>query len=264
MKFRSYADVLTCDRAIVGDWERREPIRPCTTCTTMQCGWMWRIEHTDKINQAYVFSSHYISDDDAREEYLRETPVPPSNLRTIRFPSGRYETCWLKNVIAIGNASGFVEPLESTGLHMIVSQVRGLVRELEKSRLCPDMGQMAAYNIQVAQRWDDVRDFIAIHYRFNRASQSQFWKWCNEGGHARFASGLRRHISTDRSTLASVIPDPAERGQFVFPPWSIFGFAGYLTILTGMRVPCRVSPAIDDGRPPEMRRATGASRRAGE
>ena len=64
VKFISYADVLACDRAIVGEWERDEPIRPCTTCTTMECGWMWRIEHVEKINQAYVFSSNHISEDE--------------------------------------------------------------------------------------------------------------------------------------------------------------------------------------------------------
>ncbi len=207
---------------------------------------MWRIEHTDKINQAYVFSSRHISEDDAHEEYLRESQGRATLLRTIRFPSGRYETCWLKNVIAIGNASGFVEPLESTGLHMIVSQVRGLIRELEKSMLCPDLGRMAAYNMQVGQRWDDVRDFIALHYKFNRARRSEFWTWCNSSITLGSLQGFVDTYEQTGPALASVIPDPAERGKVVLPPWSIFGFAGYLTLLTGMRVASRVSPAIGE------------------
>ena len=246
VKFISYADVLACDRAIVGEWERDEPIRPCTTCTTMECGWMWRIEHTDKVNQAYVFSSKHISEDDAREEYLRETQGSPTNIRTIRFPSGRYETCWLKNVIAIGNASGFVEPLESTGLHMIASQVRGLVRDLANSMLCPDPARMTAYNLQVAQRWDDVRDFIAIHYKFNQAKKSEFWKWCHSSITLGSLQGFVETYEQIGPAFASVIPDPTERGLVALPPWSIFGFAGYLTILTGMRAPARVSPAISE------------------
>ena len=207
---------------------------------------MWRIEHTETINQAYVFSSKYITDDDACEEYLRESKASTSGLRMVRFPSGRYENCWVKNVIAIGNASGFVEPLESTGLHMIVSQVRGLIKELEKTMLCPDMERMATYNLQIARRWDDVRDFIAIHYKFNRASSSEFWRWCNSSISLGSLQGFVDTYQHLGATLASVIPDPAERGQYVLPPWSIFGFAGYLAILTGMQVPTRVSYVINE------------------
>ena len=246
VKFLTYSNVLICDRAVVGEWERDVPVRPCTTCTTMESGWIWRIEHVDKINQGYVFSSAHSSDDQAQEDYLRETQASPSFLRVIRFPTGRYETAWLKNVVAVGNASGFVEPLESTGLHMVVSQVRGLVRELEKSALCPDEGRIASYNMQVAMRWDDIRDFIALHYKFNRASSSAFWRWCSSeitlGSLEEFANTYQQI----GPLLASTIPDPSERNQIVLPPWSIFGFAGYLTILTGMRVPYRVSPAIDE------------------
>jgi tryptophan halogenase len=246
VKFISYSNALACDRAIVGEWARDEPIRPCTTCTTMECGWMWRIEHVEKINQAYVFSSSHISEDEARAEYLRETKGSPSQVRTIRFPSGRYETCWLKNVVAVGNASGFVEPLESTGLHMIASQVRWLVRDLGQSMLCPDAGRIAAYNTQAAQRWDDVRDFIAIHYKFNRTSGSEFWRWCNSSMPLGSLQGFVDTYEETGPALASVIPDPAEQGFAVLPQWSIFGFAGYLTLLLGMRVPSRVSPAIAD------------------
>jgi tryptophan 7-halogenase len=246
VKFISYADVLACDRAIVGEWERDEPIRPCTTCTTMQCGWMWRIEHREKINQAYVFSSNHISEDEARAEYLRETKGSPSDVRTIRFPSGRYETFWLKNVIAIGNSSGFVEPLESTGLHMIATQVRWLIRDLGQSMLCPDPARIAAYNLQARQRWDDARDFIAMHYKFNRASGSEFWRWCNSSMPVGSLQGFVDSYEQIGPALASLIPDPAERGVALLPPWSIFGFAGYLTLLLGMRVPSRVLPAIGE------------------
>jgi tryptophan 7-halogenase len=246
VKFISYSDALACDTAIVGEWERDEPIRACTTCTTMECGWMWRIEHIEKINQAYVFSSNHISEDDARAEYLRETRRSPSQVRTIRFPSGRYETCWVKNVVAVGNSSGFVEPLESTGLHMISSQVRWLIRDLELGLLCLSAARIANYNVQAAQRWDDVRDFIAIHYKFNRASGSEFWRWCNSSIPLGALQGFVDTYEEVGPALASMIPDPGERGFNVLPPWSIFGFAGYLTLLVGMRVPTRVSPAIDE------------------
>jgi len=213
----------------------------------MESGWMWRIEHTDKINQAYVYSSRHISEDDAREEFLRESRVSPARLRTIHFPSGRYETFWLKNVIAIGNAAAFVEPLESTGLHMVVSQVRALIRDLAKSMLCPDNELMAAYNVTMARRWDDIRDFIAIHYKFNRARASEFWRWCNSSITLGSLEGFVDSYQQIGPKLSSLIPDPVEHGRVIFPPWSMFGFSGYLTILTGMRVPTSASPTISDG-----------------
>ena len=112
--------------------------------------------------------------------------------------------------------------------------------------LCPDAGRMAAYNMQAAQRWDDVRDFIAIHYKFNRASGSEFWRWCNSSITLGSLQGFVDTYEQIGPALASMIPDPAERGVVLLPPWSIFGFAGYLTILLGMRVPSRVSPAIGE------------------
>jgi tryptophan halogenase len=112
--------------------------------------------------------------------------------------------------------------------------------------LCPDAGRIAAYNTQAAQRWDDVRDFIAIHYKFNRTSGSEFWRWCNSSMPLGSLQGFVDTYEETGPALASVIPDPAEQGFAVLPQWSIFGFAGYLTLLLGMRVPSRVSPAIAD------------------
>src|SRR6185436_5095512 len=113
--FLNYDDALFCDKAVIGGWPRtNEPILPYTTAETMDSGWCWQIEHENFINRGYVYSSAFISDDAAREELLRKNPKVATVPRVVRFRSGRYERSWVGNVVAVGNAAGFVEPLEAT------------------------------------------------------------------------------------------------------------------------------------------------------
>ena len=114
--FRSFKASLFCERAVVGGWQRsEEPIKPYTTAETMNAGWCWQIEHEHRINRGYVYSPDFISDDEAEQEFRAKNPKVGST-RIVKFVSGRYERAWVKNVVAIGNAGGFVEPLESTSL----------------------------------------------------------------------------------------------------------------------------------------------------
>ncbi len=117
--FISFSSSLFNDRALVGSWERGadEPILPYTTAETMDAGWCWRIEHEQEINRGYVYSSSAISDDQAREEFQRKNPKVKIRDKIVKFRSGRYQRGWVDNVMAIGNASGFVEPLESSGVN---------------------------------------------------------------------------------------------------------------------------------------------------
>ncbi len=122
--FVSYDKTLFCDRAVVGGWDRKDPedmvIKPYTTCETMNCGWCWQIEHENRINRGYVYSSGFISDEEAEKEFRMKNPkVGPT--RIVRFVSGRYRNVWVKNVVAVGNAGGFVEPLEATALGAMAS-----------------------------------------------------------------------------------------------------------------------------------------------
>src|SRR4030095_13528653 len=119
------------DRAVVGGWDRAagEPIKPYTTCQTMNSGWCWQIEHERRVHRGYVYFSAFISDENAEREFRAACPrVGPT--RIVKFVSGRYERNWVKNVVAIGNASGFVEPLEATALGVIAMQCRLLAGSL--------------------------------------------------------------------------------------------------------------------------------------
>src|SRR5205814_5969658 len=112
--FYSYKDSLFCDKAVVGGWKREaEPIKPYTTAETMDAGWCWQIEHEHHINRGYVYSSSFISDEAALAEFLRKNPKVAIQPRVVRFRTGRYQRTWIGNVVAVGNATGFVEPLEA-------------------------------------------------------------------------------------------------------------------------------------------------------
>jgi tryptophan 7-halogenase len=229
--YQSFDRTLFCDRAVIGGWPRTsEPIKPYTTAETMDAGWCWQIEHEHFINRGYVYASAWISDDDARAEYLRKNPqVPADKTRVVKFRSGRYARCWTGNVVAIGNASGFVEPLEATAIQVICLQARTLVGALEESRFQPSESMRTLYNQYNCGQWDDIRDFLAIHYAFNTRLGTPFWRHCHEhtdlAGAANFADFWKAHG-----------PSGLTAGLFVAPT-STFGLEGFFALMAGQRVP---------------------------
>ena len=174
----SFESTLFCDRAVAGGWDRTdEPIKPYTTAETMDCGWCWQIEHEDRVHRGYVYASDFISDDDAEREFRAKNPRVRAT-RIVKFPSGRYRNSWVKNVVAVGNASGFVEPLESTSLMVIGYECRLLASLLADCDRDPGPASVDVYNYEVGRTWDTIRQFLAIHYRFNSRLDTPFWRAC--------------------------------------------------------------------------------------
>ena len=229
--FTSYSDALFCDRAVIGGWDRnREPILPYTTCETMDAGWCWQIEHERFINRGYVYSSAHLDDEDARSEFLRKNlAVPADRTRIVKFRSGRYRRMWVGNAVAVGNASGFVEPLEATALGVILSQAVTLADCLEDSELHPTTTVRDIYNRTICGVWDDVRDFLSVHYRFNTRLDTPFWHHCREhvalGGAAAIVDFYREN---GPSSLAKNI---------LIGSGNPIGWEGYLALLAGQDVP---------------------------
>ena len=159
---------LLCDRAVVGGWARPDgdPIRPYTTAETMSAGWSWQIEHEHRVNRGYVYCPAFISDDDAEAEFRNRNPLV-GDTRVVKFVSGRRERGWVGNVFAIGNAYGFVEPLEATALTMICEMCRSMANLLFQSDRRPGDGARLAHNRRFARKWDAIRWFLAVHYKFN-------------------------------------------------------------------------------------------------
>ena len=236
----SYADSLFCDRAIVGGWERTdEPIQAFTTAETMDAGWCWRIDHETIINRGYVFSSAHLSDEAAEQEYRAKNPRA-GQTRIVKFRTGRYARPWVQNVVAIGNASGFVEPLEATALMLICLQSRALADGLIASDAQPTASGVAVHNAFLNGVWDDVRDFLAIHYRFNARLETPFWQRCRQDVALHGAAPLVEYY---RENGPNMIPR-----SVLLNPNSPFGLEGYYTLLIGQSVPfARLhQPAADE------------------
>ena len=230
--FVSYADSLFCDRAIVGGWERTdEPILPYTTAETMDGGWSWQIEHEHHVNRGYVFSSAFLSDDDARVEFLRRNPKAPADARVVKFRSGRRQRMWVDNVAAVGNAAGFVEPLEASALMMACIQLRVLIDLLLGSNLEPTAGMHDLYNRYVETAWDEIRDFLAVHYKFNTRLATPFWRHCQE--------------DTNVDNIAPLLDFYRENGPSGFARHLLratstnYGIEGFLVHLVGNQAPHR-------------------------
>ena len=247
--FVSFKASLFCDRAVVGGWDRTdETIKPYTTCETMESGWAWQIEHEGRINRGYVYSSDFISDDDAEKEFRRKNPkVGPT--RVVRFVSGCYQRAWVKNVVAVGNASGFVEPLEATALGVIAMQSRLLADSLLECDRVPGPVVAREYNDYHLKNWESIRGFIAVHYKYNRRLDTPFWRHCRE----KTDLGVGRRVVEYYQEVG-----PGQLwGPTLLESFDQFQLPGYAALLIGQQVPYRRTHV-----PAEKERAIVAKHRA--
>lgn len=228
--FKDFSQGLFCDRAVIGGWTRTdEPLHAYTTAETMDAGWCWQIEHENWINRGYVYSSAFISDADALNEFLTKNPKVSNQPRVVPFRSGRYERNWVGNVVAVGNASGFVEPLEATALAQLIYEVRWLIEKLKASGFQPDPATRDDYNLLMGRAWDEIRDFLAFHYKFNTRLDTPFWRHCHEH------TSLGDYESLYQAYVR-LGPSPEVVLALPYRP-NIYGIEGYLSMLVGMKVP---------------------------
>ncbi len=236
--FVSFEDALYCNRAIVGGWARTdEPYYPFTTAETMTSGWCWQIEHDDLVNRGYVYSPDFISDEEAEREFRDKNPKI-TRTHIVRFKAGVYRRTWVKNVVAIGNAAGFVEPLEATAIGIICDAAFHLCTAIRTANYFVGQMQREIFNRVTYDNWIIVRDFLAIHYRFNSRLQTPFWKACQESvpvGTADEIVNLYRDVGPDLSLLASELKR------------NFFTAEGYLAMLVGQKVPYRDSDRVPNG-----------------
>jgi tryptophan halogenase len=231
----SYNDALFCDSAAIGSWQRDDEVRPYTTMTTMDHGWAWRIDFPDVVTRGYVFSSAFCADENAARELQEKNPELGNDVRVIKFPTGRYERHWVRNVAAVGNASGFVEPLEATSLHLIIEQLYNLAWGLIDCDAHPSPELRELLNQRFQRTWDDVRDFLALHYKYNAKRDTPFWRQCREETPLGAAQDLVDHYTQ---------LGPSRLIGSMITSGSIFGFGGYMSMLLGLRVPTRAIPAL--------------------
>jgi tryptophan halogenase len=172
--FEDWSHWLPCDRAIAVPCERQGPLLPYTISIARSAGWQWRIPLQHRTGNGLVYSSAHLSDDEAEQTLLSSLDAPATaEPNHLRFKAGRRARSWEANVIGIGLSVGFLEPLESTSIHLIQSGISSLLG------LFPDSGfntaERRAYNRGMAEAYDAIRDFIILHYHATQRSDSDFW-----------------------------------------------------------------------------------------
>lgn len=233
--FVSWSKSLFCDTAVVADVPHHGHILPYTLAQSMDAGWCWNIPTPEENHRGYVHSSAFMSIDEAEAEMRRKNPGM-GDARVVRFRSGRLSHCWVKNVYGVGNSFAFVEPLESTALHMIIHHVQMLVAAYPQGEGDMDAAR-ARVNERVIAHWDQLRGFLALHHKFNRKFDTPFWRAsradvdlaAGEAMLAAYQEGAPLIARPDRELLE----DSLLRDGF-------FGLLGVDNILLGQKVPCRM------------------------
>jgi len=235
--FIDYGATLFTDRAITGDVDNGGTIRPYTLAETYDSGWCWSIPFQGEDHRGYVFSSAFCSDEQAIAEMRAKNPGM-TEPKVIRFVSGRHRQLFRGNVIAIGNSYGFVEPLESTALHMIVLSLETLTTHWPAS--IHDEAIKRTLDRKIGDQWDALRWFLGIHYRFNRRLDTPFWRAANaeadtSGAEERIALFRERAPLSYRSSLF----------YKVLPPDFFTDDHSFDTLMVGQKVEARAVQPVE-------------------
>ncbi|MCW8090952.1 tryptophan halogenase family protein [Alteromonas sp. ASW11-130] len=173
--FDDWSHFLPCDSAIAVPSERLEHTLPYTRSIAHASGWQWRIPLQHRNGNGLVYSSSYCSDDEAHHTLMANLDTKPlADPKVIRFRTGRRRKQWDRNVIAVGLSSGFLEPLESTSIHLIQSAIVRLARMFPHHGV--NHSQIAEYNKQSKLEFEQIRDFLILHYHVNERVDSRFWR----------------------------------------------------------------------------------------
>jgi tryptophan halogenase len=238
--FEDWSHWLPCDRAAAVPCARLAETTPYTRSTLRPAGWQWRIPLQHRTGNGYVYSSAFLSDDEAAATLLGgmdgEALDEP---RFLRFKAGFRREAWRKNVVAIGLSSGFLEPLESTSIHLIQSAIAKLIT-LFPDRDC-DPGLARQFNALFGRDMDGIRDFLILHYHATEGHDAPLWR-------------QTRHMP-----LPDSLKDREEQyrraGRLMLTPDELFREASWLAVLEGQGARARGhSPLADTLDPAANRR----------
>jgi tryptophan halogenase len=219
--YENWQHWLPCDRAVAVPSRNPDVLDPYTRATALNAGWQWRIPLQHRTGNGHVYCSEYVSDDEARSMLLdnieREALAEP---RIIRFTAGKRRRIWEKNCIAIGLSSGFLEPLESTSIYLIQAAIMKLIERF------PDADFSAIdrddYNSQLGRAFEQIRDFIILHYKATMRDDTGFWDYCRN--------------MTIPEELDYKMRAFRESGRIFYSQRELFVAPSWISVLLGQRV----------------------------
>lgn len=175
--YEDWSHWLPANSAIAVPCTSTAPLHPYTRSTAHKAGWQWRIPLQHRIGNGHVFSSQFMSADEAQSILLNNLDGSVlAEPRLIKFTTGKRKKAWNKNCVAMGLAGGFMEPLESTSIHMVQTAIMRLLS------LFPDRGfnqiDIDTYNVQNDEEYQRIRDFLIMHYKLNTHENAPFWEYC--------------------------------------------------------------------------------------
>lgn len=220
--FESWQHWLPCDAALAvpssgGDG----PLLPYTKATVRPHGWQWRIPLQHRVGNGYVFSSQHVSVDEATSILLNNLDGRPlADPRLIRFCAGMRKVSWSHNCIAVGLSSGFLEPLESTSIHLIQQMIARLMMFFPDR--CFASRDMEEFNKQARVDYERVRDFIILHYHATNGTTGDFWRYCQ--------------TMTIPETLSEQIALYRTHGRLFRAVGDLFGEGSWLQVLEGQGI----------------------------
>lgn len=191
--FLPFAENLFADSAVVMPTERGLTYTPQTEAIAMKAGWRWSIPLTTRVGNGYVYSSKYISDEDAEAELRAAIGTTDSETlaRFLKMKVGRLEDSWTKNCLAAGLAQGFIEPLEATALHIVIATALEFADAYEAGGFTAQ--HRDTFNTRIAARYDGIRDYIVGHYRLNQRSDSDYWR--DNAANQNLPDGLKKMMT---------------------------------------------------------------------
>jgi tryptophan halogenase len=176
--FVDWTKWLPCDRAIAIPCELAGDRQPLTRSTARPAGWQWRIPLQHRIGNGHVYSSAYMEDQAALDLLLANLDgAPLAEPNKLRFIAGHRERQWEKNVVALGLAGGFLEPLESTAIHLVQSGIARLMALFPTTAFT--QAEIDRFNFESVRDYVDIRDFLVLHYQATEREDSEFWRYCN-------------------------------------------------------------------------------------
>ncbi|MEM9334693.1 MAG: tryptophan halogenase family protein [Pseudomonadota bacterium] len=222
---------LPCDRAWAVQSEQPGEPLPYTRATAHSAGWQWRVPLQHRLGNGHVFSSNYVSDDAALDTLMNNLDGEPTvEPRMLRFVTGHRKKFWNKNVVAIGLSSGFMEPLESTSIHLIHSAINKLMLLFSLDGV--QVEQEEVFNRLSLKEFEKIRDFLILHYNATLRDDSDFWNYC-------------RTMSVPDS-LTEKVELFRMNGQFFREDDELFTVTSWAAVMLGQGIkPKTYSPLVD-------------------